>query len=144
MHFALILVLLIFFFICWFLQRFHHVLFEGFLFEYQAILIPDKIRHLLVEPMSLHAALKLRKNVAVVRIRSEAELATIEHKLFKFDGLIEAELVDGDLHLFTLDVVVLFVFGAARQSLPRKRPSQEVQQHMSDRLKVIPPRLFVA
>ena len=144
MHFALILVLLIFFLISWFLQRFHHVLFEGFFFEYQAIFIPDKIRHLLVEPMSFHAALKLRKNEAVVRIRSEAKLATVEHKLFKFGGLVEAELVDSDLHLFALDVVVLLVLGAAGQSLPRKRPSQEIQQHMSDRLKVIPPRLLVA
>lgn len=70
--------------------------------------------------MSFHAALKLREDEAVVRIRSEAELATVEHKLFKFGGLVQAELVNRNFHLFALDVVVLLVLGAAGKSLPRK------------------------
>jgi len=59
--------------------------------------------------MSFHTAFELRKNKAVIWIRSEAQRPTVQHKLFKLCGQIKAELVDGDLLLFSLDVVIFLI-----------------------------------
>lgn len=54
-----------------------------------------------------------------------------------------AQLIDGDLELLLFDVVVLLVLGSARKTLPWETASQEVQQHVSDCLKIISSGLFV-
>ncbi len=54
-----------------------------------------------------------------------------------------AQLVNCDLELLLLDVVVLFVLGASGKALPRQTAAQKVEQHVADRLQVVPARLLV-
>ena len=54
-----------------------------------------------------------------------------------------AQLVNGHFELLLLDVVVLLVLRASWKALPRETPAQEVQQHVSNGLQVISPRLLV-
>ena len=54
-----------------------------------------------------------------------------------------AQLIAGDLELLLFDVVVLLVLGSARKTLPWETASQEVQQHVSNCLKIISSGLFV-
>ena len=55
-----------------------------------------------------------------------------------------AEVINIDLELLLLDVVVLFVLRTAWKSLPWETTSQKVQQYVSDCLKIVSSRLFVA
>ena len=57
---------------------------------------------------------------------------------------VQAELIDGHLLLFALDVIIFFVFRASWQALPRQRSSEEVQKHVANRFKIISSALFVA
>ena len=64
------------------------------------------------------------------------------HVLLEFHGIALAELVQTCLQLFLFNIFVFFVLVLTREILPRERASEEVDDHMSNRLQVIPSRLF--
>ena len=87
----------------------HHVLLEGLLLEEEAVLVPDEVGCLNIEVVTLHAALKQIEDVAVVGVSSETEAAAVLHEFFEFSRLVQAELVYGDLFLFSPDVIIFLV-----------------------------------
>ncbi len=52
------------------------------------------------------------------------------------------EGVDGGLHLLLTDALVLLSFGARLETLPGEAASEEVHQHVAQRLHVVAARLF--
>ena len=99
---------------------FHKVLLEGLLLKDKAVLVPDEVGYLGVPAVLLHAAFKQAEDELVVGVLSELEFAAIVHELTELLGVALAQLVDSDLQLLLLDVVVLLVLRAARQTLPRQ------------------------
>ena len=93
--------------------------------------------------MALHAALEQRKNVTVVGVSRKWQPAAVVHELLILGGLVEAELVYGNLLLFALDVIIFFVLRASWEALPRQRSAQEVQQHVTDGFQVVSTGLFI-
>jgi len=118
----------------WLLQGAQHVLFQGLLFEHEAVFIPDKVWGLNVELIALHAHLEQVQNVSVVRVGSEAQRSAVLHVLLELVGLIQAQLVNCNLLLLSLDIVIFFILAAARETLPRKGSSQEVEQDVTNGL----------
>ena len=116
------------------LQRTKHVLLQGLLLQHKAVFVPDEVWRLNVELVSLHASLEQVENVAVVGVSREAERPAVLHVLFKLVWLVEAQFVDGDLLLLPLNIVIFLILAAAWQSLPWERASQEVEQHVANRL----------
>lgn len=57
-------------------------------------------------------------------------------------GETAAQILGRGRHLFLHDAVVLLLFGGGLESLPRQRASQEVHEHVTQRLHVVPTRLF--
>ena len=84
--------------------------------------------------MAFHAALEETEDVAVVGVGRERQTSAVVHELLELGGLVEAEFVDGDLLLLALDVIIFFVFGASRESLPGESATEEVEEHVPDRL----------
>jgi len=79
------------------------------LLELQAVLVPNEVRGFRVELVTFHASFEQREDVSVVRVSRETQRTAILHVLFKFDGLVHAELVKSNLLFLLLNVVVLFV-----------------------------------
>ena len=117
----------------------HEILLEGLLLEDETVLVPDEVGHLGVPAVLLHATLEQTKDILVVGVLSELKFAAVVHELAEFLRVALAQLINGNLELLLLDVVVLLVLGASWKALPRKTASQEVQQHVSDGLKIISP-----
>jgi hypothetical protein len=69
--------------------------------------------------MALEATLEHVESGLVVRLLLELEGPAVVHELFKFVWVTAAELLKGRLNLFLLNVVILFILGATRESLPR-------------------------
>jgi hypothetical protein len=122
----------------------HEVLLEGLLLEDKTVLVPYEVRHLRVPPVALHAALEQTQDVLVVGVLGELELATVVHEFAELLGMSLAELVDSNLELLLLDVVILLVLRAPRETLPGETPAQEVEEHVTDGLEVVAARLLVA
>lgn len=122
----------------------HKVLLERFLFKDETVLVPDEVGHLGVPSVLLHAALEQPQHILVIGVLGELKLSAVVHKLAEFLGMSLAELVHSDFELLLLDVIVLFILGAAWESLPWETASQEVQQHVADCLKVVSSGLLVA
>ena len=98
----------------------HQVLLKLFLLDVQAIFIPDEVGNLGVPAVLLHAALEEAEHKLVVGVLSELELATVVHEFTELLGVVLAQLVYCYLELLLLDVVVLFVLGTPRETLPRE------------------------
>ena len=122
----------------------HEVLLEGFLFEDEAVLVPDEVGLLGVPAVLLHAALEEAEHVLVVGVLRELKLPAVVHELAELLGVALAELVHSHLQLLLLDVVILLVLGTAWEALPGEAASQEVEQYVPDCLEVVSPRLLVA
>lgn len=122
---------------------FHQILLKSLLLKYETVLVPDEIGNLGIPAVLLHAALEKAQNELVVWVLSELELAAVVHELAELLRVSLAQLVDSDFEFLLLDVVVLFVLRTPWQTLPRKTPAQEVQQHMADSLKVVATGLLV-
>jgi hypothetical protein len=67
-----------------------------------------------------HAVLEELQAGPVVGLLLELEGTAVLHVLAELTGVAAAELLKRRLDLLLLDVVVLFVLGTARQSLPRQ------------------------
>ena len=102
---------LFFFAGCWLLINYiHHLLLNRFLFHDQTIFIPDVIRRLDIEPVTLHACFEETDDVPIIWILSEAKSTTIVHKLLDLLWYIFAKLIDRGLFLFLFDSGILFCF----------------------------------
>ena len=94
--------------------------------------------------MTLHAPLKQREDVAIVGISSKGKSSAVVHKLLELGRLVQAELIDGHLLFFALDVIIFLILRAAWQTLPGQGAAEEVQKNVPDGLEVIPSALLVA
>ena len=94
--------------------------------------------------MSLQAALKEVQARPVVRLLFELERAAVLHELSELTGVSTAQLLQARLNLLLLDVVVLLVLGATREALPWQLALDQVEEHVTNRFKVIPSRLLDA
>ena len=128
----------------WLVDDAHHRLFERLPFEEKAILVPDKVWCAQLKVVALHAALEQREDVAIVRVGREGQSTAVVHEFLELGRLVQAELIDGHLLLFALDVIIFFVFRASWQALPRQRSPEEVQKHVANRFKIISSALLVA
>jgi len=94
--------------------------------------------------VSLQAALKEVQARPVVRLLFELERAAVLHELSELTGVSTAQLLQARLNLLLLDVVVLLVLGATREALPWQLALDQVEEHVTNRFKVIPSRLLDA
>ena len=115
----------------------HHLLLERLPLQLKTVLVPDEVRRAQVEIVALHALLEDRHDVAVVRLRSELQLAAVLHEGLELARLVQAQLVQRHLLLLSLNVVVFLVLRAAGQTLPGQGAAQEIEKHMADRLQVV-------
>jgi hypothetical protein len=106
-----------------FLECSQHVLLQSLLLKHQSVLVPNEVRGLQVEAVTLHASIKQIQDVPVVGVIREAQLAAVAHELFELLGLVLAKFLDGHLLLLAFDVVVFLVLRPSRESLPRERSS---------------------
>jgi hypothetical protein len=93
-------------------------LLKSFLFKEESVLVPNEVWGLGIKCVSFHAAFEERQDVAIVRVGCERQRSAVLHEFFEFDGLVEAEFLNSDFLLLTLDVIIFFVFGASGQTLP--------------------------
>ena len=122
----------------------HHLPLDGLLLEHQSVLVPDEVRGLCVDLISLHAVLKQVNDETVVWILSETEVSAVVHELFELLGLIFAKFFNRNFFLLLLDVGILLSLGSAGEALPWERALQEVEEHVANSLQVIPSRLLIA
>ena len=126
------------------LERLHHILLQCQLLKLEAVLVPQEVSHLRVPLVLLHEALEEPKDVAVVRVRDEANRSAVLHELLELARQTLAELFQRYFFFLLLDVVVFFVLRPAGETLPRQLALQEVEQDVADRLEVITAGLLVA
>ena len=103
----------------------------------QSVLVPDEVRLCWVHVVLLHAGLKQGDDISIIWILSKGEASAIVHEFCKLVRLVLAKLLDFDLLLLFLDVGVLLSLGSTRKTLPWERSFQEIQEHMTDGLKII-------
>ena len=65
------------------------------------------------------------------------------HELLKFFWLVSTELFNGRLLLLFLDVSILFGLGATGKTLPREGTAQEIEQNVTNCLKIVSTRLLI-
>lgn len=135
-HYSFLLLLLV--------KDFSHLLFNGFLFEGQSILVPDKLRCCLADTMSLHTWFKQSNDVGIVWILGKTQTSAVVHKLSEFLWLVLAKFLDGDFLLLLLNVIILLLLGSAWKPLPRKWSFQEIEQDMTNTFKIVSSRLLVS
>jgi hypothetical protein len=96
------------------------LLFDLLLLKCESILVPDEIRLLGVESVTLHAAFEEADNVRIVRILSKAQSSAVVHEFTEFFRLVLAQFLYGHLFLLFLDIGVLLLLGSSWESLPWK------------------------
>ena len=73
--------------------------------------------------VSLHAVFEEISTRSVVGLLIKLQLTAVFHEFFEFDWMIAAKLLKASLYLLLFDGVVLFIFAASWQTLPRQRAS---------------------
>ena len=94
--------------------------------------------------MHLHAFAEEAQAVLVVGLLLELQSAAIDHVIIELLRHSLAEVLEPRLELLVLDVLILFVLVPPREALPRQAAFHEVQEHVSDGLKVISSTLLLA
>jgi hypothetical protein len=94
--------------------------------------------------MALEATLEHVESGLVVRLLLELEGPAVIHELFEFVRVTTAELLKGRLNLLLLNVVILFVFRATRESLPGQTSLQEVKEDMANGFEIVTAALLNA
>jgi len=94
--------------------------------------------------MALEATLEHVESGLVVRLLLELEGPAVIHELFEFVRVTTAELFEGRLNLFLLNVVILFVLRATRETLPGQTSLQEVKEDMADGFEIVTAALLNA
>ena len=120
------------------------MLLDEFFFQHQSIFVPHEVWLLRVDIVLLHATFKQSDNVTIIGVLGEAQPSAVVHKLLELFWLILAELLNLDLLLLFLDVGVLLGLGSSWKSLPWECAFQEIEEHVTDGLKVISSGLLVA
>jgi hypothetical protein len=96
--------------LCWLLiNNIRPILLDLLLFKHKSVFIPNEVRGLEVESMSLGATLEETNNVSVVWILGEGESSAVVHELSEFLWLVLAEFFNGHLLLLFLDIGVFFL-----------------------------------
>lgn len=80
--------------------------------------------------------------VGVVRLVIEAERAGVVQEYAELVGETAAQQVSGCGHLLLHDPVVLLLLGSSLETLPRQRATEEVHEHVGERLQIVPAGLF--
>lgn len=70
-----------------FVDDLHKVCLKRLLLKFESILVPDKVGHLWVPSILLHASLKQSKDELVVWILSKLELSAVIHELLELVGM---------------------------------------------------------
>jgi len=83
------------------------------------------------------ATLEKSDNVSVIRVLSKGEASAVVHELFEFVRLVAAKLFNTDLLLLFLDVGVFLLLRSTRKPLPWECPFEEVEEYMTNGLKII-------
>ena len=125
------------------LDNVEHLTLDGLLLEDEAVLVPDEVGSPGVDVVLLHATLEQPDDVSVVWILSEAQTSAVVHELFEFFWLVATEIFNGRFLLLFLDIGILFGLRPTRESLPRQRALQEVEDDMTNGFEVIPSGLLV-
>ena len=94
--------------------------------------------------MALEATLEHVESGLVVRLLLELEGPAVIHELFEFVRVTTAELLKGRLNLLLLNVVILFVLRATRESLPGQTSLQEVKEDMANGFEIVTAALLNA
>mgnify|MGYP006901765532 CR=1 FL=1 len=121
----------------------HRVLKSLFVFT-EAVLLPGVVGDFGVELMSLEAALKHVERGLVVGLLLKFEGAAVVHELLELVGVAPAELLEGRFNLLLLNVIVLFILGAAGQPLPGQTSFEQVEQHVADGFQIVAAALLYA
>lgn len=114
----------------------HRVL-ERLLVLAQPVLLPGVVKDAVVEVVALHAALEVVEALTIVGLLLEFERSAVLHVLAELARVTAAELLKTGLNLLLLDVVILLVLGATRETLPRQLALDEVEQDVTDSLQII-------
>lgn len=93
--------------------------FQCLLIFAESVLLPGVVHHLAVELVALHARLKQIQARFVVGLLVKLQGAAVVHKLLEFVGLPAAEFFQRRFNFLFFNVVVLLVFRATGQTLPR-------------------------
>lgn len=101
-----------------FVNDLHEVLLKSLLLHDESVLIPYEVRHLGVPLVLAHAPFEQADDVVVVRLFGELQFAAVVHEVLEFVRVPFAQLFYGGFELLLLDVVVLLVLGATRETLP--------------------------
>ena len=96
-----------------------HTVFQSLLIFRKAILLPGVIEDSWVVLMARQATLEEVKAGPVVGLLFELEASAVLHELTELTWVASTQLLQRSLNLLFLDVVVLFVLGATRETLPR-------------------------
>ena len=110
----------------------HHGLLQRLPLEEEAVLVPEEVGSAQLKVMALHATLKQREDVAVVRVGCEGQPAAVVHELLELGRLVKTQLVNCNLLLLALDVIIFFILGASWETLPWKGSTKEVEKHVAD------------
>ena len=129
-------------FLRWFVNQSHQRCLENFFLLTQSILLPSVVEDLIAEFMTNHALLPKAYTHGVVGRIFKLQLSAILHVLLELSGVAFAKLVESRLYLLLLDIVVFFVFGSTRESLPGQNTLQQVKQYVPNTLQIISPRLL--
>ena len=81
----------------------------------------------MVEVVARHARLEEVETGAIVGLLLKLQLATVVHVLAELGWVSTAELLERRLDLLLLDVVVLFILGAAWETLPGELALDQVE-----------------
>ena len=92
--------------------------------------------------MSLHALFKETDAGSIVGLLLELERAAILHKLPKLGWMTPAKLLKRSLDLLLFDRIVLFVFAATRETLPRERTLDQIEQDVTNCFQIVASALF--
>lgn len=123
---------LIFFFLLWFfLDDIENTVLECLLVLAESVLLPRVVRRLQVEPVPSHALLKDAHHVLVIWVLFKLECSAVLHEFLELGGISFAKLLKRRLHLFLLDIVILFSFASPGKTLPRQTSSQEIQKNVA-------------
>ena len=119
-----------------------HTVLESLLILGEPVLLPGVVKDASIEVVSLHAALEEADASAIVGLLLEFQRSAVLHELTELAGVSTAQLLKGSFDLLLLDGVVLFILGTAGESLPWKLALEQVEQNVTDGLKIVSSRLL--
>lgn len=121
-----------------------HTILECLFVFGEEVLLPRVVANRRIQVMPLHALFEKAKTILVVRLLLELQTATVDHVVVEFLRHALAQVLQPRLQLLILNILILFVFVAAGQALPRQAAFHEVEHDVSNRFQVITSTLLLA